>query len=234
MKKEIIAIIPARGGSEGIPNKNIRLLAGKPLIAHSIVQAQMISSISRVIVSTDSKKIVKTALKWKAEVVRRPSEISTSTASSESALLHVLDYLWNTEGYKPDIIVFLQCTSPLTSARDIQATIDTLIKNEADVAFTVKPFHYFIWKFKDKKAVAVNHNKSIRLTRQEKTPQYQETGSVYAIRTEGFIKARHRFFGKCVMYIIPPERCLEIDAPFDLWLAEQILQKKQLSVNEKI
>jgi len=110
--KAILALIPARGGSKGIPHKNIRLLNGKPLIAYTIEQAQQTPAITRVVVSTDDAEIAGVAQKYGAEVVWRPAGLSGDTATSESALLHALDHLRDTEGYEPDLVVFLQATSP--------------------------------------------------------------------------------------------------------------------------
>lgn len=225
---QCLAIIPARGGSKSIPRKNMRLLAGKPLIAHTIEQAKLARSVNRVVVSTDDPEIASVAQKYGAEVVWRPPEISGDDAPSEAALLHALDYLEQTEGYQPDILVFLQCTAPLTLAEDIEGTIQALLEEDADTALAVTPFHYFLWR-KDEKgdAVGINHDKRHRPLRQEMEPQYLETGAVYVMRVSGFKEAKHRFFGKTALYIMPPERCWEIDEPVDLLIAEVLLREQQ-------
>ena len=144
-----LAIIPARGGSEGIPRKNVRLLAGKPLISHTIGAATQASSVNRVVVSTDDDEIATISRQWGAEVILRPAEISTDNSSSELALLHTLEYLHENEGYNPDLVVFLQCTSPLTLAEDIDGTVQALFDQEADSSLAVTPFHYFLWRWDD-------------------------------------------------------------------------------------
>lgn len=223
-----LAAIPARGGSKGIPRKNLRMLAGKPLIAHTIEHALKARNVSRVVVSTDDAKIAEVAQRSGAEVVRRPPEISGDTASSEDALLHALDYLKEKEGYEPDLVVFLQCTSPLTLPDDIDGTMSLLAEDKADSAMTVTPFHGFLWRRdRDGGAHGINHDKVIRLRRQEHEEQFLETGAVYVMRTEGFRQARHRFFGKIAMYVVPPERSLEIDEPADLVVAEALLLERQ-------
>lgn len=220
-----IAIIPARGGSKGIPHKNLQRLADKPLVAHTIKQAQSAHTIGRVLVSTDDAKIGAVAQYYGAEVVWRPAEISGDTASSEAALLHTLATLQQNEGTLPDLIVFLQCTSPLTRAEDIDGTVHALLTEHADTALAATPFHYFLWQQTENgDAVGVNHDKRVRLLRQQRTLQYRETGAVYVMRTEGFLQAKHRFFGKTALYVMPAERCLEIDDPFDLQMAEWLLQ----------
>ena len=219
-----LAIIPARGGSEGIPRKNVHLLAGKPLIAHTIGTATQASSVNRVVVSTDDDEIATISRQWGAEVVSRPAGISTYAASSELALLHTLEYLDKTEGYNPDLVVFLQCTSPLTLAEDIDGTVQVLFDQEADSSVAVTPFHYFLWRRDvNGNAIGVNHDKRVRPLRQERDLQYLETGAVYVMRTKGFKEAGHRFFGKTAMYVMPPERCLEIDDPIDLRIAEVLM-----------
>ncbi len=229
---QVLSIIPARGGSKIIPRKNIRLLAGEPLIAHTIKSAQKSKYITRIIVSTDDPEIARISKDYGSEVIWRPAEISGDSASSESALLHALEYLKMTENYYPDLVVFLQCTSPLTTAEDIDGTIQTLLEKKADSAFTVTPFHYFLWEHAENgEAIGINHNKSIRPMRQQKEPQYLETGAVYVMLTEGFLKAKHRFFGKTVMHVTPSERCWEIDEPVDFPIAE-VLIKKQNQVSD--
>jgi N-acylneuraminate cytidylyltransferase len=228
MTKEVLAIIPARGGSKGIPRKNIQLLGGKPLLAHSIEAALRTPSIDRVVVSTDDDDIGAVAQQYGAEVIWRPAEISGDLASSESALLHALSYLEERENYRPDLLVFLQCTSPLTLPEDIQGTIQVLLDQNADTALAVTPFHYFLWKTDaQENAVGINHNKTRRLLRQEQPPQYLETGAVYVMRVDGFLEEKHRFFGKTAMYPMPAERVFEIDEPVDLKIAEVLLREQQ-------
>lgn len=233
-----LAVIPARGGSKGIPRKNVRPLAGKPLIAYNIEQALRSRFVNRVVVSTDDAEIGGFARQYGAEVIWRPAEISGDSASSESALLHVLDHLRQVEGYQPDLLVFLQCTSPLTLAEDIDGTLAALLDQQADSALAVIPFHYFLWRAStddhgQQDAVGINHAKQVRLLRQERESgffdrsQYLETGAVYGMRVSGFLAARHRFFGRTAMYVMPAERRLEIDDPVDFEVAEVLLRQQQ-------
>jgi N-acylneuraminate cytidylyltransferase len=224
---ECLAIIPARGGSKGIPRKNILPLLDKPLIAYNIEQARLSRQVSRVVVSTDDSEIAAISRQYGAEVVWRPAEISGDSASSESALLHALDHLRQAQGYQPDLLVFLQCTSPLTLAEDIDATVEALLAAGADSALAAIPFHYFIWKTgEDGSAEGVNHDRRVRPLRQEREPQYLETGAVYVMRVPGFLQAKHRFFGKTALHIMPAERRLEIDDPVDFAIAGVLMQKQ--------
>lgn len=225
--KEILAIIPARGGSKGIPRKNLFLLAGKPLIAHTIEQALLACSVNRVIVSTDDSEISSISEQSGAEVVCRPAEISGDTDASELALLHTLTHLSDHEGYEPDVLVFLQCTSPLVTAEDIEGAITTFYEMNADSALTVTPVHCHLWRKGDGGwATSVNHDMHQRLPRQLAETQYRETGGVYVMMTDGFRNARHRFFGRTALHVMPPERSWEIDEPLDLEIVK-LLRRKQ-------
>jgi CMP-N-acetylneuraminic acid synthetase len=228
MSIDVLAIIPARGGSKGIPKKNLQPLAGKPLVAHSILQAQQTPSITRVVVSTDDEEIAAITQAYGAEIVWRPESLSGDAATSESALIHTLKHLQESEDYQPDILVFLQCTSPLTLAEDIEGTIQALLQGQADSALSVAPFHYFLWGYgREGDVIAINHDKYIRPRRQDRDPQYVETGAVYVMRVPGFLQARHRFFGKIAIYHMPLERRLEIDDPVDLQIAEVLMAHQQ-------
>lgn len=225
--KNSLAIIPARGGSKNIPLKNITPIAGKPLIAYTIEAARQSKYIQRVIVTTDHPRIAETAVDFGAEVVIRPQEISGDTASSEAAILHALSFLKQKEDYIPDLCVFLQCTSPLTLSKDIDLTLETLISEDSDTALAVTPFHYFLWrKNHTNNAVGINHDKSKRLLRQQSENQFLETGAIYVMKTNDFITSKHRFFGKTTMYIMPPDRCFEIDNPVDLKIAEVLIKEQ--------
>src|ERR1051326_3930369 len=109
-ERKILAIIPARGGSKGIPGKNVKLIDGKPMLAYSIEHARATPAITRIVVSTDSEEIANVARRYDAEVIWRPAEISGDTATSESALVDTLDQLAAREHYQPELVVFLQAT----------------------------------------------------------------------------------------------------------------------------
>jgi len=221
-----LAIIPARGGSKGVPRKNVRPLAGKPLMAWTIEAARNARHVTRVVVSTEDEEIARVARDYGADVVRRPAEISGDTSSSESALLHVLGHLKEMERYQPEIIAFLQCTSPLTTSADIDGTVAALLEQNADSALSVTRFFHFVWRNESSGAVGVNHDKKVRPRRQDRQAEYLENGAVYAMRTEGFVAARHRFFGKTVVHEVDPAHSLEIDEPHDFAAAEMLLRRR--------
>lgn len=224
---QTLAIIPGRGGSKGIPGKNIRLLAGKPLIVHTISAAFQAQSVTRIMVSTDHPEIAAVARNAGAEISHRPAEISGDNASSEAALLDVLYQLEKSENYRPDITVFLQCTSPLTTHEDIDGTVAALLSESADSAFSAVQFNHFLWRVASGGGVeGINHDKRFRPLRQNREPQFLENGGVYVFRTESFLQSKHRFCGKTAMYLTSPERCLEIDEPYDFELAEIALARR--------
>ena len=221
---EVLALIPARGGSKSLPRKNILPLSGIPLIGYTIRAAQSASLVTRVAVSTEDAEIAMIARRFGADVINRPIELATDEASSESALLHALDHLEAVEGYRPDILCFLQCTSPLTAPDDIDGVLAAMIAADADTALAVTRFHYFVWRHDTEGgAVGVNHNKGVRLRRQDRHREFLETGAVYTMTTDGFRVAGNRFFGRTVLHEIPASRVLEIDDPEDFVLAEERL-----------
>ncbi|EDY80614.1 Cytidylyltransferase domain protein [Verrucomicrobiia bacterium DG1235] len=222
-----LAIIPARSGSKGIRDKNIRPIAGKPLLAHVVSASVESTLVDRTLVSTDSEGYAEIARAAGAEVpFLRPAAIAGDTASSESALIQALDWLESNEDYRPDLIVFLQCTSPLTTAEDIDNTIRLVTEQGADSAFTAVNNHSFIWKTGEDGAVGVNHDKSFRPRRQDLEPEYRENGAVYVMKTAGFRKSQHRFFGKTLLNCVPAERAWEIDDPHDWTICESLLKSR--------
>ncbi len=143
---KIAAIIPARGSSKGVPGKNIKLLEDKPLIAYTIEDSLNSSLVNRTFVSTDSLEIKSVSERYGAEVIIRPNALASDKATSESVIKHSIKLLEEKEGYIPDIIVFLQCTSPLRRRTDVDEAIKTLLENDYDSVFSVFEKHYMIWR----------------------------------------------------------------------------------------
>lgn len=211
-----LVIIPARGGSKSIPRKNVLVMGGLPLIAHTILAARGASRISRVVVSTDDLEIAEIARRYGAYVVDRPAEIAGDTASSESAILHALSAI-EPAGDMCDCVVFLQCTSPLTTSAHIDALVAAVIDSKADSALTVRASHTFIWsQTKDGSAIGLNHDPAYRPRRQDLPPQYAETGAGYAFTRSGFEEFKHRFFGRVALVETSDVPPLEIDEVGDL------------------
>jgi YrbI family 3-deoxy-D-manno-octulosonate 8-phosphate phosphatase len=223
---KVLAIIPARGGSTGIPRKNLQPLAGKPLIAHTVEAAVGAKAVGRVIVSTDDTEIAEAARRYSAGVVARPPEISGDTASSESALLHALDLLKNTEGYEPDLVVFLQCTSPIRWPDDIDNAVQALLDSEADSLLSVSPSHRFLWRVEDNEVQSANFDYQHRPRRQERSPEYVENGSIYVFKPWVLREFNNRLGGKIALYEMDYWSSFEIDTLEDLALCEWIMQRQ--------
>ncbi len=215
-----VAIIPARGGSKGLPRKNVRPMCGKPLIGWTIEAAQDSACVGRVIVSTDDPEIAQVSRRYGAEVVWRPPALSGDQASSESALLHALEQIEMVRG----ILVFLQCTAPLMVSADIDRAVDAL--QHADTAFTATSWHRFAWSKTPEGARPVGHDRSHRLRRQDLGEQFLEVGAVYAMKIERFLEARSRFFGRTAIVEVPAERSLEIDDEVDFMLVQELLRRR--------
>jgi N-acylneuraminate cytidylyltransferase len=221
--KKILAIIPARGGSKGILRKNIRLIAGKPLIGYTIEQALKTPSINRVVVSTDDAEITTVSQQFGAEVIQRPKELSNDTATSESALIHVLDYLKNIEGYEPDLIVFLQATSPIRESDDIENAINLFLQENADSLLSVIKSHPWLWRINDGQPESFNFNYRNRPRRQDRVPEYLENGSIYIFKPWVLVKFNNRLGGKIALYEMNEKSLVDIDEPWDLELCEHIM-----------
>jgi N-acylneuraminate cytidylyltransferase len=211
----VVAIIPARGGSKGVPAKNLQRVGGIPLVTRAIIAAKSSGVIDRILVSTDDPVIARTALAAGAEVVDRPATLSGDSATSESALFHALDSLDET----PDITVFLQATSPFIDALDLAEAIERVRDGEEDVVFSAVETYGFLWSLSEGGAVGVNHDHSSRVRRQEREPHYLETGAFYVMRTVGFRLVGHRFFGTVGVALVEARTAIEIDTPEELEMA---------------
>ncbi len=220
--KEVLAIIPARGGSKGIARKNIRLFNGVPLVAVTIWQALQSRTVTRTVVSTDDDEIAGVSLEYGAEVIRRPVEISGDEAPSEAALLHCLDELVRSDGYRPDLVAFLQCTSPIRQPQDIDNAVETLLRENADSLLSVVPSHRFLWVVADSVARPLNYDHNRRPRRQDRNPEYLENGSLYLFKPWVLHQSGNRLGGKISLHVMHESAAFEIDDLFDFELVEWI------------
>jgi YrbI family 3-deoxy-D-manno-octulosonate 8-phosphate phosphatase len=228
--KTTLCIIPARGGSKGIPGKNIRMVSGKPLLAWSIEQARNTPQVSRVLVSTDSAEIAAVARNYKAEIIERPPEISGDTASSESCLVHALDYVKEKENLEPDLVVFLQATSPLREADDIQKAIETMQRDNADSLFSACRGEGFVWRVeKDGTPRSFTYDHKNRPRRQDAPEDLIENGSIYIFKPWVLRQFNNRLGGKVSVYRMPALNSFQIDEPSDLELIEQLFAHRAKS-----
>lgn len=226
----VIAIILARGGSKGIHKKNIVEFCGRPLLAWSILQAKESSCVNAVYVSSDSSEILEVAEQYGAYRIKRPGKLATDTATSESALLHALDHIEQSSKNDVELVVFLQATSPLREAKDIDEAVKKLRDDQADSLFSSARLQdFFIWGQKTEGLISLNYDFKRRLRRQETMPQYVENGSIYVFKPEILRRYNNRFGGRIATYEMEFWKTWEIDSLEDKELCEWYFQKKLLN-----
>ncbi|MFJ6010806.1 cytidylyltransferase domain-containing protein [Streptomyces sp. NPDC092952] len=223
----VLAVIPARGGSKGVPAKNLAQVGGVPLVARAVRACLASREVTDVVVTTDDAAIADaaraagdaSATPARLHVFQRPAAIAGDRASSEDAVLHALDAYEADGDRRADVVLLVQCTSPFVQPGDIDGVAAAVARDGADTAVTVAPFHGFLWR--DGSAIeednyGVNHDKSVRQMRQDRPEDLLETGAAYAMDVQGFRTHRHRFFGHTALVRTDAARVLEIDDPHDL------------------
>lgn len=203
----ILGITPARGGSKTIPRKNVKIIAGKPLIAWTIEAAKKSKLLDRYVVSTEDQEIKKIAKQYGAEVIDRPKELATDQATTLSVMQHVLQKI------RADTVVLLQCTSPVREEGLIDKCIKTFLKKKVDSLATGFICNLYEWGSYDNKR------------RQELKGWFHDDGNVYVMKAENVMKG-DLWGKKREQFLISKEQNFEIDDEFDFWVNEQILRKK--------
>jgi len=229
--KNILAIIPARGGSKGILNKNIRILAGKPLIAHPIETAKQSKYINKIVISTDNSEIKRVSLEHGAEVVDRPDNLSGDKSAVSDAIRYTVDFLEKNENYQTDIIVLLECTSPIKSVEDIDKGIEEVMSGRADSSTSFKESSISpnrLWKITDAKVETYIEGADPFLPRQMQPVAYQLTGQFYVLTNE-ILKNNPDtisiMLGKIYPVIATTPYFVDIDEEVDLIIAEEFFKK---------
>jgi CMP-N,N'-diacetyllegionaminic acid synthase len=220
----IVCVIPARGGSKGLPGKNIKMFCGKPLIAHTIEQAKQSKYIDRVIVSTEAEEVSRISLQYGADVpFMRPMELAGDSSSTADALLHAINWIENKDQYLFDILVLLHATTPLRSVEDIDKSIALLIEESADNVFSVTESHrnpYFNMVEQDKDGFVKLVKEGNYFTRQSAPKVYDMNASIYVWWKEIFKTRNGLFSDKTRLYVMPKERSIDIDDSLDFRIAE--------------
>ncbi|GAA5124071.1 acylneuraminate cytidylyltransferase [Luteolibacter yonseiensis] len=231
-----VAIIPARGGSKGLVLKNLRKIGGERLVVRAVKAALESALISHVYVSTDCPEIAHVSRNAGARVIARPTNLSEDECSSESAIQHVLSELGK-NGEMPDFVAFLQCTSPFTTPGDITNVLQPLLEGRAESTFLAVPSHGFLWRSNgsDGGATGINHDHlGIRQRRQDREPEYRETGAAYGFGAADFLKQQNRFIGR-VMAVESRSVPFDIDDMRDLLQANDTVQRaKRTTPNRPI
>lgn len=228
---EVISLITARGGSKSMPRKNILPLAGKPLIAWTIEAARSSRFLSRVLVSTDDPEIAEVAAGWGAEIpFMRPAELAGDTTPHVLVVEHAIRWLEEAEGSRPEYVLMLQPTSPLRTAEDIDGVITFAREREAIAVVSVSPMdrHPYLSKriLADGTLAEFVTSDIAYLRRQDLPPAYALNGALYLNRSDSLLRD-HTFVPPGALgYVMPPERSLDVDTPWDFHLVEMILQDR--------
>jgi CMP-N-acetylneuraminic acid synthetase len=227
-----VAFIFARGGSKGLPGKNLRLLCGKPMIAWSIEHAKSIKRIRRVIVSTDSEEIACAAREFGAETpFLRPPELAGDNSPEWLAWRHALNYLLESEGCLPEAMVSVPVTAPLRLPEDIEKCLDEYAKGEAESVITVSEAHrspYFnMVKGNPDGTMGLVIPPSSTVARRQDAPRvYDMTTVAYVIRPEFVLAHDSIFEGRVRAVTIPLERAIDIDTLLDFQIAEYLMNRR--------
>jgi CMP-N-acetylneuraminic acid synthetase len=245
MKKlEVLSIIPARGGSKGIPRKNIIDICGNPLVSLTIKFSLNHDLISRTVVSTDDEDIKKVSIECGSEVIDRPKNISLDSSPTEEAILHVLDYLKENEDYTPDVILLLQPTSPAREYSDVENCLLPIISKEFNASMTITEidahYHpYWIKEIVDGEITSpfgrnidderINEIKKYHQRQLLPHTYYWKNGSIYAFTNESFRRLKHRYGDKCAPVIIDDNRSINLDSIQDVERLRSYLEEQ----NEK-
>ena len=218
---KIIAIIPARGGSKGIPRKNIRLLLGKPLISWTIEKAKKSKYIDEIFVSTDDEEIAEVSKMYGAEVIPRPKKLAGDEITLDPVIYHALISVEESLKKKYDFIITLQPTSPLVSLRTLDHAIKVMLTNKYDTLISVSDETHLYWIKKENKLVPLSKN---RKNRQSLNKIYKETGAILISRRE-VISEKSRIGKKIFLFKMPDDENVDIDNYRDWWITENLLKK---------
>lgn len=230
----VVCVIPARGGSKGLPGKNIKKFCGEPLIAHTIEQAKQSKYIDRVIVSTEDEDIARISLEYGAEVpFMRPMELARDSSSTVDVLLHAINWLENVDRYDFDILLLLHATTPLRSVEDINKSITLMVEENADNVFSVteaqrNPYFNMVEFTKSGYAALVKQGNFT--TRQAAPLVYDMNSSIYVWWKELLKEKKKIFLDKTKIYVMPKERSIDIDDSMDFKIAEIMMEEQNKNI----
>lgn len=227
----IVALICARGGSKGLPGKNVRPLAGRPLIAWAIDAARAVSRVARIVVSTDSEQIAAVAREYGAEVpFQRPEELARDDSPEWLVWRHALKFLKDSTGAYPDVLLSVPATAPLRAATDLEICLDEYAKGDADAVITVtdahrSPYFNMVTCREDGTVGLVIPPSGAIFRRQDAPAVYDVTTVAYVVNPEFVMTRRGIFDGRVRKVYVPPERALDIDSLLDFQIAECLMSR---------
>jgi len=227
--KKILAIIPARGGSKGLPRKNIIDLDGKPLIAWSIEAALASDYVSTVVVSSEDEEILAVAEQWGAEPLRRPDALAEDTTASELVVVHALEEMQALQERSYDYLVLLQPTSPLRSSQHIDVAFEKLFSSDANALISVASYDNKVLKsfLEDKNGYlhGIANDQFPFMRRQDLPPVYMPNGAIYIIDVNTFLKDRRLFTSHTIPFEMDERSSVDVDTLEDLQKIKQMLDK---------
>lgn len=233
-KGQVAAIIPARGGSKGIPYKNIVLLNDRPLIDYTIKASLESRFITETYVTSDCDKILSVAGQSGAKLIKRPAELATDTATSESAMIHAIEYLSSQTGTVPEITVLLQPTSPLRDAEDIDEAFELFFSSRADALISgtepdVNPLKQMLVR-EDGMLKTITEDRMAPFKARQLLPRaFGPNGAIYIIKTAIFIQTGVLLTDNTIPFYMDRAKSLDIDTVADLEEAAQLLEEKNVS-----
>ena len=223
---KILTVIPARGGSKGIPKKNIRFIAGQPLLAYAIKCAKASSYDMEVVVTSDEEEIQNIARRFDARVVERPAELAGDSVTLDPVICHAVNAMEETLQCRYDIVITMQPTSPLLSAETLDEAIGFFIENEYDTVLSGVNDPRLSWRIENGQCVP---NYVERLNRQYMPKELKETGA-FVITKRAFVTPESRFGSKVSVFEVPEREAGDIDTPQDWLIAQYELQRKRIMI----
>jgi N-acylneuraminate cytidylyltransferase/CMP-N,N'-diacetyllegionaminic acid synthase len=227
---EIVGIIPARGGSKGLPKKNIKNLDGKPLIYYTIKEARKSKYLTNFFVSTENEEISKTVKKYGVEVIPRPKNLAKDKTTSMAVIRHAINYLNKNKMITPDAVVILQPTSPFRKVIDIDTCVKIFLENKfTSVVSVCISKHPPSWNFKIVNKKLQKIIKSPQITRrQDKSPVYNLNGAVYVASSKNLLEDNFEFGKGHLPYLMSRYQSIDIDTYLDFKIAEMLIKNKSL------
>ena len=231
-EKNVLAVIPARGGSKGMPGKNIKVFAGKPLIVHSVESSLKCSLISRTVVSTDSDKIAEIAKTHGAQVIKRPDELAADTSLVIDAIKHAVLKV-EEEGRNVDFVLLLEPTSPFRREEDLERCVQVLLDDKADSVATFTDAHVSpnrLWRVSDEVVEPYIEGAVPWLPRQKQPKAHELTGQIYGLSRKVLFEKEDSIsllLGRKFAVITPRETALDIDTELDFMIAEKVMEHFQ-------
>lgn len=223
MSARVLGLVPARGGSKGIPRKNVREVGGKPLIAYSIKAGLNATAVDSVVVSSDDSEIISVSRTHGATVpFQRPDELATDDAATAPVVVHAIETL-EKRGEEYDLVVLLQPTSPLRTANHVDEAVEQYQSSNADSLLSVHQDHTYRWRRTEDGAERIDEV-SGRKRRQDMDPEYVENGAIYVAPTDQFLEEQRFSLGQTALYEMTESASVDVDTPDDLRLAECLLE----------